>query len=170
MGFLGQTSNMRQTPVMVLMPGFQARCTLTSVGLMQTFINDEQKSVFSLQEVSLYGLERGNPAVSMTLPELHVRKDQVHALIFDSALSREESGLLPRTESLAAYTSHYVIQGQFHMGPEAYIADFIDVSKAMFLGVTNAYFFPLFASQSGVTPQAAMAFIHRNAILFHHKV
>jgi hypothetical protein len=169
MGFFEGGSNVREIPIVILLPGFQVRGTLIGYGLMQTFINDEQKGVFTLRNVTVNGLEAGNPASSMNLEEMYVRKDQCHALIFEQGLSHEESGLLSRTESLAVYTSHYAIQAKFHMGPEALISDFIEVSKAMFLGATDAFFYPLFRTQTSIIKQAPLMFIHRDAVRMHHK-
>src|SRR3972149_2925801 len=104
MGFLGQSSIAKPFPVTILAAGFQVRGTLQCIGLVQTFLNDEQKAVFSLLEVALYGVEKGNPAASITLPELHIRKDQCQVIAFESEMAREETGLLPRTEPLATYT------------------------------------------------------------------
>jgi hypothetical protein len=120
--------------------------------------------------VTLYGLESDNPAASISIPELIVRKDQCHALIFEQNLSRDESGLLPRAEPLALYTSHYAIQGHCHMGPEAYISDFIETSRALFIGATEVSIFPLFRPRTAVIQQAPTVFIHRSAVRMHHRV
>ncbi len=170
MSFLDASALMKQTQVTVLMGGFQARCILKSMGLIQTFLNDEQKALFSLDDVTLFGLEMGNPATSIRLAELHVRKAQIHLLAFPTALSREESGLLPRTETLAVYTSHFVIQGNFHMGTDSMVSDFMEISKSQFIGVSNLAIFPLFQAQTAVIQQAPMGFIYRDAVRMHHQI
>lgn len=162
-------SNTKQHRVTILLPGFQVRGTLLAYGLMQTFINDEQKDVFIIKDAVVHGLEEGNPAASMNLPEMYILKNQCHALAFEEVLSHEETGLLPRVESMAAYTSHYVIQGKYHMGSDALLADFVTVSKSFFLGVTNAYFFPLFRAQTSMIKQAPLVFIHRDTVKMHHR-
>jgi hypothetical protein len=170
MGFLDQASTVKAMPVTVLLPGFQARCTLQVFGVVQTFINDEQKGVFPLRQVTLHGLEVGNPAVSMELDELHVPKDRCQAIAFETMLSQEQTGLMPRTERLVAYTSHYAIQGDFHMGADTQISDLIDSVRVNFLGVTNAQFFPLFRSQAAITPQAPLVYIYRKGVQMYHAV
>jgi hypothetical protein len=168
MGFFEGT-NLREIPITILLPGFQVRGTLMGYGLMQTFINDEQKGVFTVRNASVNGLEAGNPASSMSLPEMYIRKEQCHALIFEQGLSHEESGLLSRTEAMAVYTSHYAIQAKFHMGPEALLSDFIEVSKSIFLGATDAYFYPLFRTQTSIIKQAPLMFVHQDTVRMHHK-
>jgi hypothetical protein len=170
MGFLGQTSVSKSLPVVVLLEGFQIQATLPYYGTLQMFINDEQRTVFTLNEATMYGLERGNPAASMVVPELWVRKDSCHALIFERGVGREEAGLLPRAESLAFYTLFYAIQGDYHMAPDAMLSDFMDVQKGVFLGVSHANIFPLFQPQSAVVQRAEMAFVHRDVVRMHHKI
>src|SRR5690606_34800202 len=95
MGIFDQSSLTKQNPATVLVPEFQIHCTLHSVGMMQTFLNDDLKPTLTLHEASMLGLRRGNPATSMSLPELYVRKDQCHALAFEQLFSQEETGLMP---------------------------------------------------------------------------
>jgi hypothetical protein len=170
MGFSGQGSTTKALPVAVLMPGFQARCTLQVFGMVQTFINDEQKSVFPLKQVTLHGLEVGNPAVSMELDELVVAKDRCQALAFEAMLPQEQTGLMPRTERLVVYTSHYAIQGDFHMGMDTQISELIDSVRVMFLAATDAQFFPLFRSQAAIVPQAPLVYVHRRTVQMYHAV
>jgi hypothetical protein len=170
MGLFQQSAFVKEFVVTMLCAEFQAQGTLKVLGSVQTFINDEQKSVFALFNTSLFGVERGNPATSTQIPELYIRKDRVQAIAFSIPLTREESGLLPRIEPLVAYTSHYAVQGNFHMGPENFIADFIDVAKAMFIGATEVSIFPLFQPQVAVVAEAPVVYMHRNMISLHHVV
>jgi hypothetical protein len=169
MGFFEQSTAAQPYPVTALLSGFQAQCTLDVFGLLQTFLNDETKGTFTLKQVLLYGLEVGNPAASMSLSELYIRKDECHALAFDQALPHEQTGLMPRTEPVAVYTSHYAIQGGLHMGADALLADVIESSKSIFVGVTDAYIFPLFEAQTAVVQQAPLVFVYRGQVRMHHR-
>lgn len=168
MGFLDQASTIKEIPAVVLTAGFQAHCTLEVLGILQTFLNDEQKAVFALKDVTLYGLEAGNPARSMALGELYVRKDQCHVIAFEELFSHEDTGLMPRIEQLAVYTSHYAIQGGFHMGSDSLLGDFMASSKSQYVGVTNVQVFPLFQAQTAIIQQSPLAFVHRDAGQMHH--
>lgn len=170
MGFLGQTSMNKTQQVVVLTEGFQIHATLPYYSTIQMFINDEQRDVFTFSEATIYGLERGNPAASMAVPELFVHKQSCHALIFEHGLSREESGLLPRAEALAFYTLFYAIQGNFHMAPDAMLSDFADVQKGAFVGASSASIFPLFQPQAAVVQRAEILFVNRANIRMHHRV
>lgn len=170
MELLGRSSPKVFTNVTVLLPGFQARGQVAIVGMLQTFLNEEQKDTFSLHNVALYGLESGNPARSMQLDGLFVYKTACQVFAFDTMLSQEEAGLLPRTEQLAVYTSHYCIQGAFHMGPEALLAEFIASSRAQFVGASNAQIFPLFQPQAEMIGAAPLVFVHRDTVRMHHLV
>lgn len=168
MSFFEQTSNLKEIPVTVLTPGFQARCLLPVFGVVQTFINDDQKGVFSLKEVTLHGLEASNPAASMTLNELYVRKNECHLIAFESKLSSEDAGMMPRAEQLVVYTSHYAIQAQFYMGSDALISDFIDSSRSQFIVITDVHVFPLFQPRAAVIQHAPVAFMHTKTVQMHH--
>jgi len=170
MGFLDQATTTRDIPVTVLLPGFQARCALQVYGMVQMFINDDQKAVFPLKNVTLHGLEAGNPAVSMNVGEVFVLKAQCHALVFDAMLSHEDTGLMARIERLVVYTSHYAIEGDFHLGKDIPVSDFIAGSRSQFVGATNVNIFPLFQPQAAVVQQAPLVFIHRQAVQMHHLI
>lgn len=168
MSFLDQASTTQAIPVTVLLPGFQARAALTVLGVLQTFVNDEQKGVFALQQVALHGLEVGNPASSMELDSLFVPKDQCQVMAFDTMFPRDQIGLMPHVERIVAYTSHYAIEAEFHMGADAQPSDLLDSVRVMFLGVTNATFFPLFRSQAAIIQHAPLAFVYRRGMRMFH--
>lgn len=170
MGIFDQSSLTKQNPATVLVPEFQIHCTLHSVGMMQTFLNDDLKPTLTLHEASMLGLRRGNPATSMSLPELYVRKDQCHALAFEQLFSQEETGLMPRVEPLVLYTSDYVLQGKVHLGTEDRLHDFIATGKSYFIGMTDVAIFPLFELQTAMIQQAPLVYVYRDAVRMHHPV
>lgn len=170
MGILDQSSVTKQNPVTVLLPGFEVRCMLHSIGMMQTFLNDELKPTLTLHQASVLGLERGNPAASMSLPELYVRKSVCHMIAFEQMLSHEETGLMPRAEPLAIYTSDFVLQGKVHLGSEDRVHDFIATGKSYFIGLTDVAIFPLFEPQAAIIQQAPLAFVYRDVVRMHHPV
>ena len=106
----------------------------------------------------------------MQLDGLFVRKTACQMIAFDTMLPHEQTGLLPRTERLAVYTSHYCIQGDFHMGSDALLAEFIAGARAQFVGASNVQVFPLFHPQAEMIQAAPLAFLHRDAVLMHHLV
>ncbi len=168
MSFFEQTANVREISATVLLPGYMAQGTLRVRGMLQTYINDEQRPVLSLHDASLYGLEQGNPARSVHVPELFLRKTACQVIAFQEEFSQEDVGLKPRSERMAAYTSHYVIQGNFHLGADALVSDFIEAAKSWFLNVTDAAFFTLFPAQAGILSEARLVFLHRDAVRIHH--
>lgn len=167
---LFETTSAKPVAVHILVPGFVVHGQLAVIGTLQTYLNDERRGTFSLNSVSVYGLEPGNPARSMQLEGLFVAKTRCHAILFDTMLPQEETGLLPRTERLAVYTSHYCIQGDFHMGPDVLIGEFAFASRAQFLGVTSAQIFPLFPPQAALPQSAPLVFVHRDALHMHHMI
>ncbi len=170
MGFFEQTSTHKPKRATLLIPGYQLQGDLEVMGMIQTFLNDETKGTFTIKNVTVHGLEPHNPAASMQIKELYVRKDQVLALVFAEAISREEMGLMPRTETLATYTSHYVVQGDFHMGADALVGDFISSGRALFIGATHVTIFPLFQPRAAVIQSAPLAYVFAQAVWMHHAV
>jgi hypothetical protein len=170
MSFFEQTSALKPMQATLLIPGYQLQGDLAVLGMLQTFLNDETKGTFTINNVTVHGLEPHNPAASMQIDELFVRKDQVLALAFAYEVSREETGLMPRTEKIAAYTSHYVVQGGFHMGADALVGDFIASSRAPFIGATDVTFFPLFHSRAAIIQSAPLAYVYAKAVRMHHLI
>jgi hypothetical protein len=170
MSFFEQTSALKARRATVLIPGYQLQGDLEVLGMIQTFLNDETKGTFTIRNVTVHGLEPHNPAASMQIKELYIRKDQILALSFAEAISREETGLLPRTEHLAAYTSHYVIQGHFHMGTDSLVGDFIASTRSPFIGATDVTFFPLFQPRAAVIQSAPLTYLFAKAVRMHHLI
>ncbi|RPI97692.1 MAG: hypothetical protein EHM39_09115 [Chloroflexi bacterium] len=169
MGFMEHSST-KSLSATLLLPGFQARGTLIVLGMIQTFINDEQKGVFTLKGAELHGLENGNPATSMQLDELLISKDHCQVIAFDQMLPHDQTGLMPRTEQIVAYTSHYAIQGGFHMGTDTQVSEVMDAVRSTFLGITNVQFFPLFRPQAAMIQQAPLVYLHRKSVRMFHAV
>ncbi len=167
---MGMQGTTKSVSVTVLTPGFQASGKIQVIGQLQTFVNDDQKAVFTLKEVTLYGLDYGNPATSISLPELYVRKDQCHAFILDHEMPQEETGLMQRIEQIAGYTSHFVIQGGYHMGSDSLVSEFMASSRAQFIGVTHANIFPLFQPQAAIVQEAPLLYLYRSVVNMHHLV
>jgi len=168
MGFFDQGTATKTVTVTVLLPGFEVRAELQVIGMLQAFLNDEQRGGFTLLNASVYGLEAGNPATSMQVDELHVRKDQCHLLAFEEQFTKEETGLLMRVERLVVYTPYYAVQGNFHLMGAAVLSEFMASSHRQFLAATGATIFPLFRPQSPMIQQAALAFMHRDVAHMHH--
>ncbi|MBN1563381.1 MAG: hypothetical protein JXA10_06060 [Anaerolineae bacterium] len=170
MSFFEQTSALKPMHATLLIPGYQLVGDLEVLGMVQTFLNDETKGTFTIKNVTVYGLEPHNPAASMQIRELYVRKDQTLALAFDAEIPRDETGLMPRTEHIAAYTSHYVVQGHYHMGADALVGDFISSTRSQFVGATNVVFFPLFHARAAVIQSASLVYVYAKAVRMHHLV
>ena len=170
MGIFDQSSLTKQNPATVLLSGFQVRCTLHSIGMMQTFLNDEPEAGSDAASGVRVGVAARQSGDEHVLAWLYVRKDQCHMIAFEQMFSQEETGLMPRVEALALYTSDYVLQGKVHLGTEDQIHDFIVAGKSYFIGMTDVAIFPLFELQTAMIQQAPLVFVYRNAVRMHHPV
>lgn len=164
---LGQ-SNIRQIQATILMQGFQIHGMVDVYGPVAMFVNDDQRTVFTVQDVTVYGVQAGNPARSMHLSELYIPKREVHLITFEGSFTREDTMTLPRQEHLTVYTSHYALDAIYHVGQDVYLNDFVETFKSQFLTMTDANIFPLFEAQAAVLQQAELAFVHCNVVCMHH--
>lgn len=170
MSFFERSSPFKEFPATILLPGFQASGVLEVRGVLWVYINEERQQTLTLKQATVLGLEVGNPATSMALDELCVQTDRCQVLAFETAYSKEDTGLLPRIERLVAYTSHFAVQGDFHTGADTLLHDFIAASKSRFVACTSAFIFPLYEAQAAVIQRAPMAFVHRDAVWMYHAV
>lgn len=170
MGFFDQTSSRKAVRVTALLPGFQAQGELQVIGLLQIFLNDEQRDGFTLLNAMVHGLQADNPATSLQLDEVYLRKDTCQLVAFEDEFSKDESGLLMRSERLVVYTPHYAVQGHFHMGATAELSEFMAGSTRLFVAATDVTIFPLFRAPTALIRRAPLVFMHRDAAQMHHKL
>lgn len=156
--------------VTVLTDLFQSRGTLRSVGLLTTFINDEQKPTIALNNAEVTGFDPTNPATRITPEELVIRKRVCQVVAFDKVPEAGQVVLLARTETLSMYTDRFAIQGKFHMGTDDRLTDFTESALQSFIVVSDARIFPLFQPRSQVIATAPLLMIHRTNVRMYHKV
>lgn len=156
--------------VSIITSGFQARGKLHSMGILQTYLNDDQKTTLTLYGAEVIGYDPNNPATRITPEELVLRKAACSIIAFESRLPSEQWMLMPRTESLVIYTDHFAVQGKFHMGPDARLADFADAGLQQFIPASDAKIYPLFQPRAGLIQAAPVLGIQRTSICMYHKV
>ncbi len=149
---------------------FQARGKLQSMGTLQTFLNDDQKTTLTVYNAELIGLEPTNPATRITPAELVVRKAACSLIAFDVRPPADQLMPLSHVESLVIYTDRFAIQGKFHMGPDARINDFADAGLQQFIVASDARIYPLFQTRGGLIQSAPIICIQRASISIYHKV
>jgi hypothetical protein len=157
-------------PVTILTDTLQARGALHSFGVMQTFVNDDQKPTLQLFSTEMFGFDPGNPATRITAEEVFIRKQMCQLIAFEAVPTAGQIAVMPRTEMLAMYLDRFVIQGKFHMGPDDRLVDFTESSLQQFVVITEVHIFPLFQPRYAVIQQAPFAFIQRSRVNMYHKV
>ncbi|HRE47834.1 MAG TPA: hypothetical protein PLD47_08915 [Aggregatilineales bacterium] len=152
--------------IAIFTAGFHYRAKLPTLGVFMTFLNDDQRPNLILREVEGIGVNASNPAAHLKTNELFVSKRACQAV----ALPTPPSGiqLLPRTEPLALYTSHYCIIGKFHMGPDAQVTDFSEAYLSMFIPATDARIYPLLDARPGLVDAAPYIFVHKSQVIAYH--
>ncbi len=153
--------------VAVFTSAFQLRGELHILGIMQTFLNDEQKPTLTVFGAEAIGLEASSPA-RLSQPEIIVNKRSVQVILFEAMPPQGAISLLPRTESLVVYLDRFALSGKFFMGQDARIQDFADASVQQFLVLSEAKMFPMFQARQGLATSAPLAVLHKSAIRMYH--
>jgi hypothetical protein len=156
-------------PITLLTSTFQVRGKLHVLGVMQTFLNDDQKPTISLFNADVIGFNISNPAARMTQPEVIISKESATIIALDAVPPQGQITMLSRVELLMMYTERFAIAAKFHMGPDTRLGDFAVASLQQFIIASEAKFYPLFQSRTGLVQAAPIALIHKTAIRMYHK-
>jgi hypothetical protein len=160
----------RRFDVLVLTPYFQASGKLETVGDALQFINDPARHSLSLHDAMLTPIAPDSTVSSLQRPHVYVRKLQIAMMCFTSPEGQEAIRTLARRELLAAYTPVAVFQGYFHMGAEARLEDFLDLSPAEMIPVSEAHVFPLVGLPEPLPEGQGLLLLGRGQLQFFHEV
>ncbi len=156
--------------VTILNDSFQTRALMRAIGLLTTYMNDDSKPTFTVYNAEAVGFAPSNPATRIVQDEFIFRKPMVQMIAFESVPGDGHVVLLPREEALVVYTSHYAVQGKFHLGPDDRLSDFIEVMLAQFVIITDAHIYPLFQPRTPMIAAAPLVLLQRSHIRMYHKV
>jgi hypothetical protein len=159
--------NFVEMGVTVFTSAFQMRGTLQVLGVMQTFLNDDQKPTFTLHGAEVLGVSAANP-VKMNQREVIVTKRSIQCLLFDTMPPQGAMALLPRQEPLVVYVEGLAISARFYMGQDARLADFADSSMQQFLTAADLKLYPITQMRQGLVNAAPLGVIHKTAFRFYH--
>jgi len=147
---------------------FQARGVIRVPGVLQTFLNDEQRPTLVIFSAEMVGFEPTNPAARINVPELIVRKPGCTILAFDRRPSPDQIVLQPRAEATAIYTDQFMVEAVFYMGADTRLLDFADTSLQQFIVATDAKIYPLFQPRAPLVSSAPLVVVQKSAIRFYH--
>jgi hypothetical protein len=153
----------------VLTSTFQVRGKLHVLGVMQTFLNDEQKPTLSVYNADVIGLNVNNPAAHMTQPEVILNKRYAAIVALEAMPPQGQLSILARAEQLMMYTDSFALSARFHMGPDARLSDFTEASLQQYLLASDIKIYPLFQARPGMVQAAPIALIHKSQIRLYHK-
>jgi hypothetical protein len=167
MGSVGQPEFV-EIGVTIFTSAFQMRGKLHVLGVMQTFINDEQKPTFTLHNAEVLGTSATNP-VKMSQHEVIISKRSIQCLLFDVMPPQGSMAMLPRQETIVAYVEGFAISARFFMGQDARLADFSDASMQQFLTAGDLKLYPMGQMRQGLVNSAPLGVVHKSAFKFYHK-
>jgi len=156
--------------VTVFATSFQVRGVLRVNGILQTYMNDPDRPTIIVNDAQMTGFEPSNPAARINLPELVIRKVHCGIVAFEDSISAENMKLLPRGEQIALYTDRFIAEGEYHMGADSRIGDFVDISLQQFILAINVRIYPLVAPRTPLVPFAPMIAVHKSAVHLYHAV
>jgi hypothetical protein len=164
------TVNFTEFNVTLLTDGFQTRAVMRCIGLLAIYLNDDSKPTFPLYNAELVGLDPTNPATRVVQEEAFFRKPMCHVIAFENIPGEGHVVLLPREEALVVYTSHYAIQGKFHLGPDDRVGEFMEVQLSQFVTISDVHIYPLFQPRTPMIAAAPLVMMHRSLVRMYHKV
>ena len=154
--------------VTVITSSFQVKGKLRILGMVGTFLNDDQKPTLVIYDAEMTQLE-ANSRIRVTKEEIVISKHAAQVVAFDETPLAGTIALLPRTETLAVYLDHYALSAKFYMGQDARINDFADASLQQYLIVGDIKFYPMFQAKPGLVQSAPMGVVHKTAIRMYHR-
>ena len=141
---------------------------LEPLGHLFDDLNDSTKTGFLLHQAHIAPLVAGSSLRPFSLEQVTVNKADFHLLYLVNADDRESLSLMIRTEMVIVYTSRFVIRGQFHMGGETRLRDFVDGLSSTFLAVSDATVFPLFQPSVDIPKSYPLLLINKHLITLYH--
>lgn len=147
---------------------FQARGVIRAPGVLQTFLNDEQRPTLVIYNADVLGFEPANPAARVIVSELIVRKPSCAILAFALRPPSDQLVLLPHAERAAVYTDQFIVEADFHMGADTRLIDFADSSLQQFVAAADAKIYPLFQPRAALVSAAPLVIMQKSAIRFYH--
>ncbi len=154
--------------ITVFTTAFQVRGLLRVPGVLQTYMNDVERPTISVFNAQMTGFDPNNPAGRINVPELIIRKTECGIIAFEDQIPSDSMKLLPRGEYLAVYTDRFIAEGEFHMGADSRLTDFIDISLQQFILAVNVKVYPLIQPRVTLVPFAPLVAIQKVSIKLYH--
>jgi hypothetical protein len=153
----------------VLTSAFQVRGKLHVLGIMQTFLNDEQKPTLVVYGADVIGFNANNPVGRMSQPEIVVTKRDAAVLALEAIPQQGQLTLQPHSEQLMLFTDRFAVAAKFHMGQDARLSDFAESALQQFVVASDVKIYPLFQARPGLVQAAPIALIHKSQVRLYYK-
>jgi hypothetical protein len=154
--------------VQILTASFQFNGQLETAGAMLIFLNDPDRSTFSLHNVHLTPLTPGSPLQGFFRPQIVIRRSQIALLYLTGHESRSTVRLLRRREPMVVYTPAAVCKGYFHMADEANVSDLLDIAQGDLVPMTETQIFPLIELPAPFPAEAELLLVGRSQLECYH--
>ena len=147
---------------------FRIEGKLEPMGEIITALGDNRRICMTVYEATITPISAQHRLGSMAAPELVINKKNVVFVALLDKTDYEGIRLAPNIQILTAYTQSYAIQGEFHLGGEMRVRDFIDTLTLDFAPVTNVKFFTLAPPKVNLTATCPFIILNKNFIAMYH--
>jgi hypothetical protein len=154
--------------VEMMLPDFWVRAGFKPLGPMLSYLNDRTRSSVRFEEIELMPLAPDKQVGCIKQPKVTVDKK---SLVLVSVPDQADSGsvqLLQSKRPVIFYTSHFAIQGQLHINPDARDDDLLDDGRD-YAALTEVTLYPLRQlGTTAVTRKTPLALINQLYVQTYH--
>jgi hypothetical protein len=118
--------------------------------------------------VTAAALDATNAVETFRADELIVAKDDIIAIRLLHPVTQTSVQLLPRRERLLVFTSRFVVQADFHCGPDTRVGDLFEATPGRWAPASDAQVYPLAHFRCPVFSEARLLLINKRHIRMYH--
>ncbi|GEM_PF-3581740 len=148
--------------------GLRIEGKLEPMGEIITALGDHRRTCMTVYDTTVTPVSVHNRLSTMAIPELVINKKHVVFVALLDPSDYEGIRLPPNIHVLTVYTQNFVIQGEFHLGGEARVRDFIDSLTLDFTPMTNVRLFPSTPPKVNLAVSFPFIIINKNLMNMYH--
>ena len=143
---------------------FRIEGKLEPMGEIVTALGDKRRSCMPVYDAIMTPISAHNPLNPITIPQLVINKNNVVFVSLLDPADYEDVRLAPNVVVMTVYAGPFAIRGEFHLGGEMRVRDFVDTLTLDYTPITNVRFFPLVPTKASFTPSCPFVVLNKNLI------
>lgn len=154
----------------VLTEHFLMQCKVEPVGMLMTYLDSPDRSIFHFKDTTMTGLGTDSTVNSIKIKELWVQRKEIIAICLSEADLQGAVQKLPAHEKLRIFLPRFIIQGTLTHGQDTRLGDMFEVMKGTWAAVTNAQVFPLTSVKAYPFREAPFLLVNKDRIRFYEAI